>query len=68
MRKEKYTGSWSANNSSIYSSGYTGSNKRLLAKRMREMAQGNVFQGNTGRWNVYAADRIDPILFGCVKN
>jgi len=70
---KKYTGSWSANNGSTYASGYTSNNKRQLAKEMREIAQGNVFAGNTGHWNVHKIDaegneNYDPILSGMVRN
>lgn len=66
-----YTGSWSANNNNTYSYGYTDTNKKRLAKKMREIAEGNVFVGNTARWSV--TELIDgipaqePILRGTVR-
>ena len=53
---EKYTGDWSANNNSTYSYGYTGNNKKTLARDMREICQANVFAGNTGHWEVTDAN------------
>jgi hypothetical protein len=66
-----YVGSWSVNNGSTYSSGYEDTNKKRLAKEMREMADGNVFQGSAGHWEVY--ELIDgepdqePVLTGKVR-
>lgn len=66
-----YTGSWSVNNGSTYSYGHEGTNKKELAKEMREMADGNVFSGNSGTWSVYelidGVQSEEPILYGTVK-
>ena len=65
-----YTGSWSANNNSTFSHGYTDTNKKRLAKKMKELAEGNVFVGNKAHWAV--TELIDgmpaqePILSGTV--
>lgn len=65
-----YVGSWSANNSSTFAYGYTDTNKKRLAKMMRDMARGNVFWGSTAYWEV--KELIDgipaqyPILSGTV--
>jgi len=68
----KYTGSWSANNSSTYAHGYESTNKRDLARRLRAITEGNVFAGNTGSWAVYEmidGQRSDePVMSGTVRN
>ena len=53
---KKYTGGWSANNGSTYNYGYTGNNKKTLARDMREICKGNVYSGNTGCWQVIDAN------------
>ena len=52
----KYTGGWSANNGSTYNYGYESNNKKELAKDLREMCDGNVFVGNTGKWSIVDED------------
>jgi len=42
--QKKYTGNWSANSGSIYGYGYTANNKKILARDMREIAQGLYIQ------------------------
>ena len=69
--KKVYVGGWSANNGSTCGHWYEGTNKRKLAKEMREIAEGNTFQGSTGRWAVYeivdGEREEEPVLSGSVK-
>lgn len=65
--EKKYTGSWSANNGSTYNYGYESNNKRELARAMRSICDGNVFAGNTGRWDVTDKDG-DIVLEGTCRN
>ena len=65
MRKIYY-GGWSANNNSTYGSGYKETNKRRLAKDMRDICKGNVFIGNTGSWSVID-EQGQVILSGIVR-
>lgn len=48
----KYLGYWSVNNNGTYDTGYKSNNKRQLAKDLREIVKGNVFQGNSGFWSI----------------
>jgi len=52
MKKEKYTGGWSANNDSIYCYGYSFSNKKTAVKSLKAMAKGNTFRGSHGYWSL----------------
>ena len=67
----KYTGSWSANNGSTYSSGYESNNLKSLKKLLRDITKGNVFAGNSGNWSIRYTDDIEndyPVASGTVKN
>lgn len=69
--KKLYTGNWSVNNGSTYSTGNKDTDKRRLAQQMRAEADGNVFVGNTGVWEVYeiidGEPTEEPVLRGRVK-
>jgi len=68
----KYIGTWSANNGSTfpdYGTRYESNNKRKMAKRMKEIAQGNTYSGNKGYWAVWNSNHTindRPILEGIV--
>jgi len=66
MEKQyKYKGGWTANNNT-YNYSYVGNNKRELAKDMREICKGEVFEGNRGTWYVKDAATDEVILDGWV--
>jgi len=68
----KYRGSWSANKGNTipaYEMVYQSNNKRDLAKQMMEIALGNTYVGNTGKWAVYRKPNYgEPILSGSVTH
>jgi hypothetical protein len=65
----KYTGRWSVNNGSTYNYGYESNNKYKLARKMKEIAKGNLYQGS-GRWSVflYGDTSGQAVLEGTVYN
>lgn len=50
--KIKYYGGYSVNNGSTYGAGYEFTNLKQACKDMRDIASGNVYQGNSGKWHV----------------
>jgi hypothetical protein len=59
----EYYGDWSANNGSTYcAEPYTDTNKKRLARDMREIAKGETYEGNVGYWRVYVLGDDEPIV------
>jgi hypothetical protein len=69
----RYRGFWSANNGSSSCDNYYDNNKKKLAKQMRAICKGNVFEGGHGFWcvdNVSEDDCLceEHVSSGWVKN